>query len=113
METLQLDGVALPATVIPFLTEAVTFITVTYRERRYRFSVSGVEPPFEVAFLVEFDAPGIDRASWFSIAPEQAVTGELLQQRLFAQLVDVHRASQHMTRGMAERTQASAQEHAH
>lgn len=81
---LELHGVALPTTVIPMRGEDLTFVTVEYAGRTYRFSIRGAEMPYEVSCLVEFAAGTDDmpRRAWFTIAPERAATPKVLQEYL-------------------------------
>lgn len=96
MATVEIEGAPFPATVIRMQHEALTFVTLEYHRRTFRFSVRGAELPYEVSYLHEFDAvPGDaataeQHAAWFEIAPERAAEPEVLQEYLYPQLVAEH-----------------------
>lgn len=93
MTVLHLHGRPLPTTVIPMPDETVTFATVEYHGRRFRFAVRGASVPFEVSYLYEFGEPDQLPHAWFPIAPERAVRPEVLQEYLYPQLVELHAAT--------------------
>ena len=68
--------------------EDLTFVTVRYAGRDYRFSVGYVGNFVAVDFLVEFD--GSHQSAWFTLDPDRANDPQLLQDVVYDRLVAEH-----------------------
>lgn len=96
MAIIEIEGAPFPVTVVRMQDEALTFVTLDYHRRYFRFSVRGSELPYEVSFLHDFGedmrgAAGVEHhGAWFTIAPERAAQPEVLQEYLYPQLVAEH-----------------------
>jgi hypothetical protein len=93
--TVQVDGELIDAVVVPMTTEPLTFVTLEYHGRTFRFSIRGREAPFDVAYQHEFPTPREDRvedpAAWFPVAAVPTDGKVPIQQYLRPQLVALHR----------------------
>ena len=91
----QVDGELVDAVVVPMTTEPLTFVTIDFRGRTFRFSVRGLHAPYDVAYRHEFPEPredaGDEAAAWFPVAPVETQAPVAIQQYLRPQLVEIHR----------------------
>lgn len=99
------------ATIFRMPDEALTFVTLHVADGDdRRFSVRGVEAPYEVAYLVDFDAIAMDRVgrddghapapvgsigrdphhAWFTIDPSLAEHSDAFEVSMVPQLTAIH-----------------------
>lgn len=97
MQHITVNGTALPTTVIPITDEPVTFVTLEYGGRTFRFCVRGDGDGLEVSYRHDFpswdDETGREHYAWFPISEGEASRGVLIQQYVVPQLHAIHRAA--------------------
>ncbi len=104
MYDITVNGDALPTTIIPITDEPVTFVTLEYGGRTFRFCIRGEGDELEVSYRHEFptwdDETGREHHAWFPISEGEAVRGVLIQQYVFPQLLEIHRAAHAVERNV-------------
>ncbi|MCW2924988.1 MAG: hypothetical protein JWM98_2392 [Thermoleophilia bacterium] len=110
MHEVSINGTAVPTTVIPMAGEDLTFVTIEYGMRTFRFSVRGRTEPLEVAYRHDFATwdpeTGEQRYAWFAMDARDASRGVLIQQYVFPQLLQIHCAEHGLDPAAAELAQA-------
>ena len=99
---IAVQGQDLPTTIIAMTEEPLTFVTIEYGGRTFRFSVRGEVEPLEVSYRHDFPTwdpeTGEERYAWFPMSPTEASRGVMIQQYVYPQLLEIHRSAQAIQR---------------